>query len=192
MVFTIDNRGTDRRGTKFENAIYRAMGGAEVEDQLAGLNWLKQQDFVDPDKVGVYGWSYGGYMVLKLLEKAPGAFAAGVAGAPVTKWELYDTFYTERYLGDPRTEPKAYETSNALADAGKIADPLLVLHGMSDDNVVFVNSTALFAKLQQENKPFEMMVYPGATHAISGEGPRTHVWTTIMNFLDRTVKNKAD
>jgi dipeptidyl-peptidase-4 len=192
IVFTIDNRGTNRRGTKFENAVYRSMGGAEVEDQLAGLDWLKKQDFVDPSRIGVMGWSYGGYMTLKLLEKAPGAFAAGVAVAPVTKWELYDTAYTERYLGNPKTDPKPYESSDALPYAGKIADPLLLVHGMSDDNVVFENSTALMAKLQQEKRPFELMTYPGAAHAIPGEGPKTHVWQTITRFLDRTVKDGAE
>jgi dipeptidyl-peptidase-4 len=191
IVFTLDNRGTNRRGTRFENAIYHAAGAAEVEDQLAGVAWLKNQGFVDPAKVAVMGWSYGGYMTLKLLEKAPAhTFAAGVAVAPVTRWELYDTFYTERYLGNPATDPEPYRTSDALDEASRIADPLLVVHGMSDDNVVFENTTALIAKLQKEKHPFELMVYPGATHAIAGEGPQTHVWTTITNFLDRTVKER--
>ena len=191
IVFTIDNRGTNRRGTKFETAIYRSLGDAEVKDQLAGLDWLKHQPFVDPKKVAVMGWSYGGYMTLKLLEKAPGAFAAGVAVAPVTKWELYDTAYTERYLGDPSKDYGPYRSSNALDDAVKITDPLLLVHGMSDDNVVFQNSTELYARLQQGKRPFEMMAYPGATHAIAGEGPQTHVWTTIMRFLDDKVRGKA-
>jgi dipeptidyl-peptidase-4 len=190
IVFTIDNRGTNRRGTKFENAVYRSMGDAEVADQLAGVEWLKKQPFVDASKIAVQGWSYGGYMTLKLLEKAPGVFAAGVAVAPVTKWELYDTAYTERYLGNPSIDPKAYQTSDALDDAEKIRDPLLLIHGMSDDNVVFQNSTELYARLQQSKRPFEMMAYPGATHAIAGEGPQTHVWTTITRFLDDKVLNR--
>jgi dipeptidyl-peptidase-4 len=190
VVFTIDNRGTDRRGTRFESAVYRAMGNAEVTDQLAGVDWLKRQPFVDPSKIAVMGWSYGGYMTLKLLEKAPGVFAAGAAVAPVTKWELYDTAYTERYLGNPSVDPKPYETSDALADAVNIRDPLLLVHGMSDDNVVFQNSTELYARLQQAKRPFEMMVYPGATHAIAGEGPQTHVWTTIMRFLNEKVRDR--
>ncbi|WP_308517102.1 S9 family peptidase [Sphingomonas flavescens] len=190
IVFTIDNRGTNRRGTKFEGAIYRKMGDAELADQLAGVEWLKRQPFVDPGKVAVMGWSYGGYMTLKLLEKAPGVFAAGAAVAPVTKWELYDTAYTERYLGNPSVDPKPYQTSGALEDAVKIKDPLLLVHGMSDDNVVFQNSTELYARLQQNKVPFEMMTYPGATHAIAGEGPQTHVWTTITRFLDAQVLNK--
>jgi dipeptidyl-peptidase-4 len=190
IVFTIDNRGTNRRGTKFEGAIYRKMGDAEVADQLAGVEWLKRQPFVDPAKVAVMGWSYGGYMTLKLLEKAPGVFAAGAAVAPVTKWELYDTAYTERYLGNPSTDPTPYQTSGALEHAVKIKDPLLLVHGMSDDNVVFQNSTELYARLQQNKVPFEMMTYPGATHAIAGEGPQTHVWTTITRFLNAQVLNK--
>jgi len=190
IVFTIDNRGTNRRGTRFENAVYRSMGDAEVADQLAGVEWLKKQPFVDPSKFAVQGWSYGGYMTLKLLEKAPGVFAAGAAVAPVTKWELYDTAYTERYLGNPSVDPKPYQSSDALDDAVKIRDPLLLVHGMSDDNVVFQNSTELYARLQQAKRPFEMMVYPGATHAIAGEGPQTHVWTTITRFLNEKVRDK--
>ncbi|HKP35137.1 MAG TPA: S9 family peptidase [Sphingomicrobium sp.] len=190
IVFTIDNRGTNRRGTKFESAVYRTMGDAEVADQIAGVAWLKYQPFVDPAKIAVMGWSYGGYMTLKLLEKARGTFAAGVAVAPVTKWELYDTAYTERYLGNPAIDPKPYRSSDALDDAVKIRDPLLLVHGMSDDNVVFQNSTELYARLQQAKVPFQMMTYPGATHAIAGEGPQTHVWTTITRFLDDKVRGK--
>ncbi|HEY0412189.1 MAG TPA: S9 family peptidase [Allosphingosinicella sp.] len=190
IVFSLDNRGTNRRGVKFESALYHAAGSVEVEDQLAGVEWLKRQAFVDPRKIAVMGWSYGGYMTLRLLEKAPGVFAAGAAVAPVTRWELYDTFYTERYLGNPATDPEPYTTSDTLEEASRVRDPLLVIHGMSDDNVVFENSTALIAKLQREKHPFELMVYPGATHAIAGEGPQTHVWTTIINFLDRTVKGR--
>ena len=190
IVFSLDGRGTPDRGKAFEDAIYRAMGQAEVADQLAGVDWLKAQPFVDPQRIAVYGWSYGGYMTLRLLEAAPHAFAAGVAGAPVTRWELYDTHYTERYLGNPAIDPKPYAASDALTGAARIDDPLLVLHGMADDNVVFENSTALFAALQAAAKPFEMMVYPGKTHSPSGDGVQVHVWRTIETFLDRTVKNR--
>jgi dipeptidyl-peptidase-4 len=161
------------------------MGSVEVEDQKAGADYLKSLPFVDAKRIATYGWSYGGYMTLKMLEANPGTFAAGIAGAPVTKWELYDTAYTERYLGDPRKEPKTYVKANALANAGKIRDPLLVIHGMSDDNVVFENSTALFGKLQAEAVPFEMMVYPGYTHRVSGPTISVHVWRSILNFLNR-------
>jgi dipeptidyl-peptidase-4 len=188
IVFSVDNRGTPRRGRAFADQLFLKLGGVEVEDQLAGLAWLKKQDFVDPARVAVYGWSYGGYMVVKLLEAAPGAFAAGVSGAPVTKWELYDTHYTERYLGNPAVDMKPYTRANVIEDAGKIADPLLIIHGMADDNVVFEHSTALVARLQDQKRPFELMVYPGATHAVTGEGRQTHLWATIESFLDRRVK----
>jgi dipeptidyl-peptidase-4 len=190
IFFQIDNRGSANRGTAYEDQIYRAMGTVEVEDQLAGAKWLKAQDFVDGDRIGVYGWSYGGYMTLKMLQANPGVYAAGVSGAPVTKWELYDTHYTERYMGtDPKgSDAKAYAASNAMDDAARISDPLMLIHGMADDNVVFENSTAFAARMQAKNRPFEMMFYPGKTHAA---GRDIHVWTTIFDFFDRTVKNRG-
>jgi dipeptidyl-peptidase-4 len=185
IFFEIDNRGSENRGVEFEKAIYRAMGGPEVEDQRAGAEYLKTLDFVDPDKIAIYGWSYGGYMTLKQLEADQGLYAAGIAGAPVTKWELYDTFYTERYMGTPQADAAAYSASDAIAEAGKIADPLLLIHGMADDNVVFENSSELIAKLQAEAVPFEMMLYPGQTHRVGGPKISVHLWNTIFGFLQR-------
>ena len=185
IYFAIDGRGSDNRGVKFESAIARAMGSVEVEDQLAGARYVKSLPFVDPKRVSTFGWSYGGYMTIKMLEAHPGEWAAGIAVAPVTRWQLYDTHYTERYLGDPGKEPKVYEGSNALADTAKISDPLLLVHGMADDNVVFENSTALIAKLQAEAVPFEMMLYPGYTHRISGPKVSKHLYETMFRFLDR-------
>jgi dipeptidyl-peptidase-4 len=187
IVFLMDNRGSTNRGKAFEDQIYHAMGTVEVRDQLAALEWLKGQPFVNADQVAVYGWSYGGYMVTKLLEAAPGAYAAGIAGAPVTRWELYDTHYTERYLGNPATDRAPYEAAGSIANAGRISDPLLLIHGMADDNVVFENSTALMSSLQQQGRPFELMVYPGATHAVSGEARQLHLWRTITRFLNRVT-----
>ena len=185
IVFAIDNRGTPDRGKAFEDQLYRAMGTVEVEDQLKGVEWLKSQPYVDPVRIATYGWSYGGYLSLKLLEKAPGVFSAAVAGAPVTRWELYDTHYTERYLGMPQDKPSAYPASGAVDEAVKIKDPLLVIHGMSDDNVVFDNATALIARMQSAAVPFEMMVYPGQTHRVGGPGISVHLWRTIEDFLAR-------
>ena len=190
IYFQIDNRGSFNRGKAFEDQIYRAMGTVEVADQLAGAKWLKQQPFVDPAGIAIYGWSYGGYMTLKMLEANPGVYAAGVSGAPVTDWGLYDTHYTERYMGLPVADAKAYAASNAMADSAKIADPLLLIHGMADDNVVFENSTAFAAKMQAENRPLEMMFYPGYTHRVAGPTISPHVWGTILRFIDREVKDK--
>ncbi|MEE4316709.1 MAG: DPP IV N-terminal domain-containing protein [Erythrobacter sp.] len=182
--FQLDNRGSANRGVDFEQPLYRAMGGAEVRDQKTGAQFLKALDFVDPAKVATYGWSYGGYMTLKMLEADPGLYAAGISGAPVTRWELYDTHYTERYMGNPREVPGAYEKASAIPDATKIADPLLLIHGMADDNVVFENSSELIGVLQEANLPFEMMLYPGYTHRVSGEKIGPHVWNTIFRFLE--------
>jgi dipeptidyl-peptidase 4 len=189
-VFSVDGRGSPDRGVAFEGQLYRAMGSVEVQDQLAGVAWLKAQPFVDPKKIAVYGWSYGGYMTLKLLEAAPGTFAAGVSGAPVTKWELYDTHYTERYMGNPETDAAAYAKANVLGASEKIADPLLLIHGMADDNVVFEHSTALMGKMQGNAQRFESMVYPGQTHRVGGPKVSVHLWTSILDFLNRNVKNK--
>ena len=118
IYFQIDNRGSANRGRAFEDQIYHAMGTVEVEDQATAARWLQQQAYVDPAKIAISGWSYGGYMSLKMIEKAPkGLYAAAIVGAPVTKWELYDTAYTERYLGNPSLDPKPYETSGAIGDA---------------------------------------------------------------------------
>jgi dipeptidyl-peptidase-4 len=183
IYFELDNRGSPNRGVDFEKQIYRAMGSVEVQDQKAGGEYLKTLPFVDPNKIALYGWSYGGYMTLKQLEADPGFYAAGIAGAPVTKWELYDTHYTERYMGSPKTDAAAYAKSDALADAAKIRDPLLIIHGMSDDNVFFENSSELIAKLQHEDIPFEMMLYPGETHRSGTPKMFAHRWHTILNFL---------
>jgi dipeptidyl-peptidase-4 len=189
VVFSIDGRGTPHRGTAFEHQIYKAAGTVEVEDQLTGLDWLKRQDFVDPGRVAVFGWSNGGYMTLRLLEKAPHAYAAGIAVAPVTRWELYDTAYTERYNGDPRTDAAAYRAGGTLDEAAKIADPLLIVHGMADDNVFFDNTVAQVAKMQDAKVPFEMMVYPGKTHSISGQATRIHLYSTMERFLNARVRD---
>ena len=188
IFFQIDNRGSFNRGTAFENQIWHAMGTVEVDDQLAGAKYLKSLPFVDGTKIATYGWSYGGYMSLKMLEKTPGVYAAAVAGAPVTDWRLYDTHYTERYMGNPKPDKAAYDASAAATDATKIKDPLLLIHGMSDDNVFLDNSLAAVSAMQKAGTPFEMMFYPGYTHRVGGP-VSVHLWRTIEDFLDRNVKN---
>ncbi|MGI8943530.1 MAG: DPP IV N-terminal domain-containing protein [Qipengyuania sp.] len=182
--FELDNRGSANRGVAFEQPLYRAMGGVEVRDQKRGAQFLKTLPFVDPDKIAIDGWSYGGYMTLKMLQADPGLYAAGIAGAPVSKWELYDTHYTERYMGTPQADAAAYAAASAIPDAAKIADPLLIIHGMADDNVVFENATEVIAAMQEANVPFEMMLYPGYTHRVSGEQISPHRYNTVFRFLE--------
>jgi dipeptidyl-peptidase-4 len=185
IYFRIDNRGSANRGVAFEKPIYRAMGSVEVADQKRGAEYLQTLPFVDPARISLYGWSYGGYMTLKQLQADPGLYAAGIAGAPVTRWELYDTHYTERYMGTPQADAAAYAASGAITDSPKIADPLLLIHGMADDNVVFENSSELISTMQGEAVPFEMMLYPGFTHRVAGPKVSVHLWQTIFDFLDR-------
>lgn len=192
IVFSLDNRGIEGQGVAFQAPAYRNLGQVEITDQMVGVDYLKSLPWVDPERIGVFGWSYGGYMTLMMLMQQPGAFAAGVAVAPVTDWALYDTHYTERYLGMPRGpggEPtEAYMQANVLEYATSLADPLLLVHGMADDNVLFTHSTMLMQKLQQNAIDFELMAYPGEKHGISGEGQRLHVYRQIDRFFRRQLQ----
>lgn len=184
VVFTVDNRGTGGRGTAFDDPLYKAMGGVEVDDQVAGAHWLAAQPGVDGERIGIYGGSYGGYMTLLALFKAPEVFAAGAALAPVTDWRLYDTHYTERYMGDPAAGD-AYAVSSPISYVDGLDDPLLLVHGMADDNVFFDHSVKLMAALQAARKPFELMTYPGKRHRITGEDERVHLYSMMLEFFDR-------
>ncbi len=184
VVFTVDNRGSDNRGTAFENPIYKAMGGVEVEDQIAGVKFLHQFPWVDKERVGVHGHSYGGYMTLMAMFKAPEYFKAGVSGAPVTDWGLYDTHYTERYMGNPKTDAEAYKNSSVFPYATNLKGPLLIYHGMADDNVLFKNSTKLYKILQDNNIQFYSMDYPGKKHSIRGKTTQMHRANMIRSFFD--------
>ena len=192
IVFTLDNRGSGQRGTKFETAMLGPTGGKlgsiEVEDQVRGVEYLRTLPFVDGQRIGIFGWSYGGYLALMCLMQAPDAFAAGVAGAPVTDWSLYDTHYTERYLSTPQLNAAGYDASNVLNHAANLGRPLLLVHGMADDNVLFANSTALMKKLQDLQKPFDLMTYPGGKHGvIKQSGPGLHAHAHIVRFFDETL-----
>ncbi|MDF1768212.1 DPP IV N-terminal domain-containing protein [Maricaulis sp.] len=188
VYFTLDNRGAANRGREFEGHIRHRMGSVEVEDQLVGLDYLKSLDFVDADRVGIWGWSYGGYMTLMATLQAPDAWAAGVAGAPVTDWTLYDTAYTERYMGHPDANFGGYEQSSVFAHLDNYETPLLLIHGMADDNVIFANSVRLYSELQQQRADFEMMTYPGQRHGVRGEDRSVHLWTMIVDYFDRKLK----
>jgi dipeptidyl-peptidase-4 len=164
------------------------MGNIEVADQVLGARWLGSQSFVDPTRIGVWGWSYGGYMTLNLMFKASDVFRAGVSGAPVTDYALYDTHYTERYLERPQDNAAGYEATSVLPYAKDLKGPLLVMHGMADDNVLFLNSTKLFRKLQNLEKPFDVMVYPGAKHGLMRQNDGRHGYKMIKRFFDENLK----
>ncbi|MFL6618626.1 MAG: DPP IV N-terminal domain-containing protein [Povalibacter sp.] len=190
IVFTLDNRGSGFRGNAFDQAISGRLGKVEIEDQLRGVEFLKQQTFVDAERIGIMGWSYGGYMTLMGLTTTS-AFRAGIAGAPVTDWRLYDTHYTERYLGQPDPEG-TYEVSSALSHLDTLHGKLLLVHGMADDNVLFTNSTMLMQRLQAKDIPFDLMTYPGSKHGLV-RVPATgrHFYEMVLRFFDRELKGSS-
>ncbi|MFJ1471249.1 S9 family peptidase [Massilia orientalis] len=192
VVFVLDNRGSSRRERAFTDVIYGNLGAHEVEDQLTGIDWLAQQSFVDPKRVGVFGWSYGGFMTLRLLEAGSDKIAMGVSVAPVTDWALYDTHYTEQFVGaTPQSDPAAYERSGVFAHLDGLKSPLLLVHGMADDNVLFTNSTRLIDALVNRNVRFELMTYPGAKHGISSRAGQRHVYGLIEAFFKKHLGGTA-
>ncbi len=187
VVFSLDNRGTPRRGAKFGGALYGRQGTVEVEDQVVGVDFLRTQPWVDPARIGVHGWSNGGYMTLMLLAKASDRYACGVAGAPVTDWALYDTHYTERYMDHPARNPDGYREASVFSHLDGLRSKLLLVHGMADDNVLFTNSTKLMSELQKRGTPFELMTYPGAKHGLSG-ADALHRYRLAEDFFDRCLR----
>lgn len=186
VVFTLDNRGSGFRGNAFDTVISGRLGKIEIEDQLRGVDFLRQQRWVDGEHIGIMGWSYGGYMTLMALTTTT-AFKAGIAGAPVTDWRLYDTHYTERYLGMP-TPDGTYDDSSVLKYANSLHGNLLLVHGMADDNVLFTHSTLLMQRLQSLDKPFRLMTYPGSKHGLI-RIPATgrHFYGMALRFLEEEL-----
>lgn len=187
VVFSLDNRGTPRRGRDFGGALYGKQGTVEVDDQLQGVAWLKRHAWVDAGRIGVQGWSNGGYLTLMLLAKHSEAYACGVAGAPVTDWALYDTHYTERYMDLPSSNATGYRDARIATHLAGLRAKLLLIHGMADDNVLFTNATALMSELQQRGTTFELMTYPGAKHGLSG-ATALHRYKTAEAFIKRCLQ----
>jgi len=188
VVFQLDNRGSNYRGTAFEFPIYQQLGNVEVYDQITGVKFLQSLSFVDKERIGIYGHSYGGYMALMTMFKASEYFKAGVAGAPVTDWQLYDTHYTERYLNHPSVNSEGYRQSSVFPYIKDLTGPLMIYHGMADDNVLFTHTTKLIKALQDENKLFELMTYPGSKHSMRGKQVKLHLNKTIVDFFNRHFK----
>ena len=190
ILFRLDNRGVGNRDVAFKTVIDRRLGQLEVDDQIAGAKHLQSLPYVDDRRIGVTGWSYGGYMTLLMLTAKDSPFKAGVAGAPVTDWKLYDTHYTERFMGTPASNPAGYAASEVVSRLGGLKPgALLLIHGMADDNVTFDNSTRVLYALQAQATPFETMVYPGLRHR-GGWTPknRLHRAMATLEFFDRKLK----
>jgi dipeptidyl-peptidase-4 len=183
LVFSVDGRGSSGRGHAWETAIDRRMGKRELEDQLAGVRYLKSLPYVDPGRIGIWGWSYGGTMTLYALTNAPGVFRVGVSGAPVTDWRLYDTIYTERYLERPQDNPDGYRDSSPVSQAARLQGKLLLVHGTGDDNVHLQNSLTMVQAFIEANVPYDLEIYPRQLHGFQDRKARLSVHERILRFL---------
>lgn len=186
-VIKVDNRGSNRRGLVFEAPIKGNMGDLEVSDQVAGVEWAIEQGIADKDRVAVSGWSYGGYMALKCLTERPDIFHAAISGAPVTDWTLYDTAYTERYMGLPQENPEGYAKSSALAKVKDIEGSLLLCHGLLDENVLFRQSAVLANELIAQQKAYDLALFPSERHGPRRPQDRAFLEERILAFLQRSL-----
>jgi len=189
LIFRLDNRGSARRGLAFEAALDRRMGTVEVEDQVDGVRWLVAQGLSDLARIGVLGWSYGGYMALMCLAKAPEVFKVGVAGAPVTAWDGYDTAYTERYMGTPAENPNGYAEGSVLHHAAGIRGKLLLVHGMLDENVHFRHSARLMNALIRSRVPYDTLFFPDERHMPRHPAGRVYLNERIIGYFQQHLSS---
>ena len=183
IIFSMDNRGMAARGHAFETPIYKRMGEVELADQLAAVNYLKSQPYVDGGRIGIWGWSYGGYMTCYAMLQATEVFKAGFAGAPVTDWRQYDTIYAERYMGLPKENEAGYKQSSPATHAGKLKGKLLIAHGTGDDNVHPANTVELIEEFIKAKRYVELQIYPGRGHGVSDPTARIHLFNRVTQFF---------
>ena len=184
IIFTLDNRGSYFRGHAFETPVYHQLGKVELEDQLTGVKYLKSLAYVDASRIGIWGWSYGGTMTLEAMFNAPDVFKAGVSIAPVSDWRLYDTAYTERYMGRPQDDPSGYRDSSPVNQAAQLRGKLMIAHATGDDNVHFANTSEVINELILAGKyPANLMIFPGRGHGMSDVPARIQLFKGITDFL---------
>lgn len=188
IVVCVDGRGTGGRGAEFEKCTYLNLGVKEAKDQVETALYMGSQSYVDKNRIGIWGWSYGGYMTIMSMSEGTPVFKAGVAVAAVTDWNYYDTIYGERFMRAPKENAEGYKTSSAFTRADKLNGNLLLVHGMSDDNVHFQNCTEYAEHLVQLGKQFDMQVYTNRNHGIYGGNTRLHLYTKLTNFFNRELK----
>lgn len=187
LVWKLDNRGTARRGLKFEGSLKNNVGRVDADDQLTGAEWLIKQGLAQAGHIGVYGWSYGGYLSALILARFPEVFNCAISGAPVTSWDGYDTFYTEKYMGLPADNPVAYENSSVMHHVHKMKGKLLLVHGMIDENVHFRHTARLVNALVAAGKPYELLIFPDERHMPRRHRDRIYMEERIWEFVQRTL-----
>jgi dipeptidyl-peptidase 4 len=182
LFLRLDNRGSANRGFDFETALHRNMGSVEVSDQMEGVKYLRSLPYVDNDRIGVHGWSYGGFMTIKMMLQAPDMFKVGVAGGPVCDWKYYEVMYGERYMGTPENNPAGYEQASLLNKAGNLKGRLLIIHGAVDPVVVWQHSLMFLEKSIKAKKQVDYFVYPTEEHNV-GWGNRGHLQEKIYKYF---------
>jgi dipeptidyl-peptidase 4 len=187
LVASIDNRGTDMRGRDWRKIVYRQLGVIETRDQASAARAMGRWKYVDSTRIGVFGWSYGGFMSLNGILQAPDVYRMAIAVAPVTHWKFYDNIYTERYNGLPRDNAEGYDKGSPLTYVEQLRGRLLLVHGTGDDNVHYQNSEVLINKLVAANKQFEFMSYPNRNHGIFGGNTTRHLRELLTRFIDETL-----
>jgi len=187
VVFTVDTRGSDNRGKAFEQTIFRKHGDAQMEDLMAAVNYLGTQSPVDTSKMGLFGWSYGGFMTADFMLNHPGVFKAAVAGGPVMNWQFYEIMYGERYMDTPQENPEGYVATNLIKQAGKLKDNLLLIHGLQDPVVVQQNSVAFVRACIDAGVQVDYMIYPGHEHNVLGKD-RAHLYQKVTDYLTGHLK----
>ena len=188
IVACFDGRGTGARGKAFESLIYQNLGHYETIDQVAAAQYMASQPWVDAERIGIWGWSFGGYEVLMAMSHPDSHYAAGVSIAPVTSWRFYDTIYAERFMRTPQENPDGYAQSAPLDKVKDLKGELLIMFGSADDNVHIINAMQYIAKLHGQKRQFDMMVYPNMNHSINGCGVREPLYQRVLNYFDRTLK----
>lgn len=182
IVFTLDGRGSHHRGKEFEQATHRRLGDVEIDDQAAGVKWLHSQPWVDRDRMGIHGWSYGGFMTTSMMLRTPGLFKVGVAGGPVIDWNLYEVMYTERYMDTPAENPEGYSKADLTGYVKNLQGDLLLIHGTDDDVVVMQHNMKFLKACVDQNIPVDFFAYPGHGHNVRGKD-RVHLMTKVIEYL---------
>ncbi|WP_394907351.1 S9 family peptidase [uncultured Mesonia sp.] len=185
IVVTVDGRGTGFKGAQFKKVTQKGLGKYELEDQIAAAKLLGERDYIDEDRIGIWGWSFGGYMSSNAIFRAGDVFNLAIAVAPVTSWRFYDTIYTERYMTTPQENPTGYDENSPITHVSKFDDTnhFLLIHGSADDNVHVQNTMQLIEALVQENKQFDWRIYPDKNHGIYGGNTRLHLYTLMTNYI---------
>ncbi|MFL0353917.1 S9 family peptidase [Xanthomarina sp. GH4-25] len=192
IVVCVDGRGTGYKGADFKKMTQKELGKYEVEDQIDAAKQLGQLPYIDASRIGIWGWSYGGFMSSNALFKGNDVFKMAIAVAPVTSWRFYDTVYTERYMTTPQENPSGYDDNSPINHVDKLKGDFLLIHGTADDNVHVQNTMRMVEALVQANKQFEWMIYPDKNHGIYGGNTRLHLYTKMSNFIDSTLGDKIN